>query len=239
MSRSHSENRCAPCGLYRPLCICALAPKLETRTRVLVLMHVRETPLTTNTARLAELALKNAELRVRGKRGEDLDCSDVAKNSEYSPGVLFPSVDAQILSPELVASLGKPLLLVVPDGNWKQTSKIQKRVPGLSELPKFKLPPGPPSEYRLRIAPKPEYVSTFEAILRAVKIAETPYIGPDRATELERVLHSYFKMKVERTLWSRGQLKADQVFGGVPDAAIEAFREAGRRGTALRDERIV
>ncbi len=231
MSRSHSENRCAPCGLYRPLCICDIAPKLETRTRVLVLMHVREMPLTTNTARLAELALKNAELRVRGKKGEDLDCSDVGANTEYYPGVLFPSADAEVLTPELVESFKKPLLLVVPDGNWKQTSKIQKRVPGLAHLPKFKLPPGPPSEYRLRIAPKPEYVSTFEAILRAVKIAETPYVGMEKAIEIEKILHGYFKMKVERTLWSRGLLKADQVFGGVPQKAIDSFYEAGSRGT--------
>ncbi len=194
-------------------------------------MHIRELPLTTNTARLAELALTNAELRVRGKKGEDLDCTDIKETRDYVPGVLFPAPDAKELTPELVESFGKPLLLVVPDGNWKQTSKIQKRVPGLADLPKFKLPPGPPSEYRLRIAPKPEYVSTFEAILRAVKIAETPFIGAAKANELERVLHSYFKMKVERTLWSRGLLKADQVFGGVPQAAIDAFREAGARGT--------
>lgn len=194
-------------------------------------MHIRETPLTTNTARLAGLALTNSEIRLRGKRGEDLDCRDVAAETDYTPAVLFPSPDAEVLTPARVASFGKPLLLVVPDGNWKQTSKIQKRVPGLASLPKVKLPPGPPSVYRLRLSPKPEYVSTFEAILRAVRIAEEPFVGVERAQEMERKLYEYFLMKVERTLWARGQLKGDQVFGGVPEAAVEAFRQAGIRGT--------
>lgn len=234
MSRNHSPNRCEECSIFKPLCVCALSPRLDLKTRVLILMHIREIPLTTNTARLAKLALLNSEIRLRGERpGEapPLDCTDLTREagSSETPArpalVLFPSEDARELTPEFARELkegGATPVLVVPDGNWKQCSKFARRVPGLEALPRVKLPPGPPSEYVLRKEPRPECVSTYEAIARALGILE--------GAEVERRLMEYFRLKQDRLLWARGVLPAEKVRGGVPQAAIDSFFEAGRRG---------
>jgi len=229
MSRNHSPNRCERCSILLPLCVCALSPRLALDTRVLILMHVREIPLTTNTARLAHLALPNSEIRLRGERpGEapPLDCADLAGDPARPAYVLFPSDDARTLTPELARDLkarGLKPTLVVPDGNWKQCAKFARRVPGLENLPRVKLPAGPPSEYLLRKEPRPECVSTFEAIARALGVLEGP--------EVEARLYEYFRLKQDRLLWARGVLAPEQVRGGIPQAAIDSFREAGRRGT--------
>ena len=54
-TRRKSDNRCPECRLFQPLCICAQIPKLELKTRLVVLMHWREWRLTTNTASLASV----------------------------------------------------------------------------------------------------------------------------------------------------------------------------------------
>lgn len=228
MSRSQSENRCEKCSLFNPLCICALSPNLTLDTRVVIVMHIREIPLTTNTARLATLSLTNSELRLRGVRGEELDCRDIPADSEYYPVVLFPSEDAIEITPEWAAGVraqGKKISLVVPDGNWKQCSKVSRRVAGLENLPRVKLPLGRPSEYILRKEPRPECLCTFEAVIRALGILHGRVV--------EEELYDYFRLKQDRVMWARGVLPTDQVRGGVPQAAIDSFHIAGARGRAL------
>jgi DTW domain-containing protein YfiP len=98
-------------------------------------------------------------------------------------------------------------------------------------MPKVKLPPGPPSEYRLRHSPHRENLSTFEAISRAMGILE--------GKAVQRTLEELFLKKVERTLWSRGQLAREKCLTGIPEAAYEFARLAGIAGGALaRSKRL-
>ncbi len=224
MGRTKSKDRCPRCVLRRTLCICALIPALPTRTRLIVVMHWLETRTTTNTGRLATLAIPLSEIRLRGQP-QVLDACQGVVVPERVPLLLFPTEDATELTPEFVASLDRPADLIVPDGTWKQASKVHYREPSLAGVRKVKLPPGPPSQYKLRIAPRPEAVSTFEAIARAFGILEGPQEGPRIQSELERV----FRLMVERTLWSRGRIQAADTEFGI---SKEAFDD--REGTLVR-----
>jgi DTW domain-containing protein YfiP len=233
MSRNHSPNRCETCQIFRPLCLCGHAPALELRTEVVIMMHFRELSLTTNTARLAKLALKHSEIRVRGRQNAQVDVFDLVNDPERMPLLLYPSEDSVELSEshrEQALQAGKRIVLIVPDGNWRQGSKGAKRTPGLEQVPCVRLPPGPPSEYRLRKAPRPEYVSTYEAIARAIGVLE--------GREVESTMMSYFRMKIDRMLWARGLLATEKVHGGVPQEAIDSFFIAGSRGSpaGIRDD---
>ena len=54
MSRYRKPHlRCADCRMHRSLCICALLPRLETRTRVVLLLHQLEIVKPTNTGLVA------------------------------------------------------------------------------------------------------------------------------------------------------------------------------------------
>jgi len=54
--------RCERCRLKQPHCICSAIPRVETRTRLLIVRHVYESRRRSNTARLAGLALPACEI---------------------------------------------------------------------------------------------------------------------------------------------------------------------------------
>ena len=203
-----------------------MIPALPTQTRLVVVMHWLETRTTTNTGRLATLAIPVSEIRLRGQPGAQDACQGVVVPGR-EPLLLFPTEDSIELTPDFVGNLRVPVDLIVPDGTWKQASKVHYREPSLQGVRKVRLPPGPPSQYKLRVAPRPEAVSTFEAIARAFGILEGPTEGPRIQAELERV----FRLMVERTLWSRGKIQADQTEFGISQ---EAFDD--REGTLARPQ---
>jgi DTW domain-containing protein len=184
--------RCIRCRMHAHLCVCDLVPTLETRTRVVFVVHRSENRKSTNTARLAAACLANSHLVVRGLLGEP---PRVAWDPASRPLVLFPSPDATTLT----AGEKAPTTLIVPDGTWRQASKMPRRIPELRDVPCVALPPGPPSAYRLRRRPRETGLATIEAVARALGILEGP--------EIEAALDRVFRAMVERTLRSRGRVR--------------------------------
>jgi DTW domain-containing protein YfiP len=207
--------------MYRPICLCSEIPEIRLATKLVVLMHYREQKLTTNTATLACLALPNSELHIRGELGERVDAESFLPVTGEAV-LLYPTDDAIELNAESLQRLQKPLTLIVPDGSWRQARKVASREPALLSIKRVKLPPGPPSGYRLRHSPHEENLSTFEAISRAIGIIE--------GRAIQEKLDELFLKKVERMLWSRGKLKPQDALTVIPPEAIEASHIAGARG---------
>lgn len=207
--------------MITPLCICELIPSIDIKTRVIVLMHYRESVLPTNTGKLAILTLKNSELRFRGQPSSEQVTAEGLFHDDRTTLLLYPDSTAQSLTQEYVETLGRPINLIVPDGSWRQARKMGTREPALAGVSHVKLMPGPLSEYRLRREHKPEGLATFEAIARALGIIE----GPGIQSQMEHV----FRVMVERTLWSRGRIRAADCKFPLPPAAIAAHR--GSSGT--------
>jgi DTW domain-containing protein len=101
--------------------------------------------------------------------------------------------------------------LIVPDGNWRQASKVRARVPGLCAIPCVTLSAPEPSRYRLRSEAHPHGLATMEAIARALGLLEGPAV--------RHALEHVFDVMVERTLWMRGSLAEGLVTGGIPSGA--------------------
>lgn len=201
-----SDHRCPGCEIRKPLCFCAWIPEITLKTRVLILMHTLEQPLTTNTAKLVVRALPNSEIRIHGKK-DDRRWTESLYEPDHQPFLLYPSPHAIELTPEFVSTLSKPVTLVVPDANWRQTHKFVRREPALVGIPHVKLPAGPPSEYRLRVQRYASGLCTLEAVARAIGVIESP----DAQSQLEAML----RIMVERTLWSRGRISASQCVSTV------------------------
>lgn len=167
--RGMPRPTCSRC--QRPLsrCLCTLIPDLDSRTRLLILQHPSETSHALNTARLAALGLRNAELQV----GEVFDqLPQWLARPEYRACLLFPGEAAMPLQPIQAGEL--PLLLVVPDGTWRKARKLLHLNPLLAALPRVSLSDAPASRYRLRKAPEAGALSTIEAIVCALETLETP-----------------------------------------------------------------
>ncbi|HRL21353.1 MAG TPA: tRNA-uridine aminocarboxypropyltransferase [Alcaligenes sp.] len=187
---SSSPRRCSRC--QRPLsrCLCPLIPSLPQPCPVLILQHSSEASHALNTARLAHLGLQETELWV----GESFESLPMRLAQAHRPVLLFPGPDAVQAGLPVAAGLwsacsnaysertsarhksalnmqtGSPDLIVVPDGTWRKARRILMVNPILQALPRWVLPPGPPSRYRLRKAPDPQAVSTLEAIARVLQI---------------------------------------------------------------------
>jgi DTW domain-containing protein YfiP len=201
--------------MHGSLCICPLIPRVATRTRLVLMIHRCEDRKPTNTGRLATLCLPNSDVHVRGHA--DLPSPPVSIAPGSLPVLLFPFEGAT----ELTAFAGskEPLTLIVPDGTWRQASKVRNRVPGLSDVPCVSLPADVPSTYRLRAEAHATGLATIEAIARAMGILEGPHVR----VALEHVFHAM----VERTLWSRGELGDHEVTGGIPEGAMRHDPRSG------------
>ncbi|MGE4340661.1 MAG: tRNA-uridine aminocarboxypropyltransferase [Pigmentiphaga sp.] len=151
----------------RPMshCLCAHIPAVSNRTRVVVLQHPDEAKHPLNTARLAVLGLRRAELWI----GEHFPQLEDAIVSVERALLLFPTKEE---SPPATHGGDGALLLIVPDGTWRKARKIVRANPVLNTLPCLSLPAGEPSEYRVRKASELAAVSTIEAIVRALTTLE-------------------------------------------------------------------
>lgn len=220
--------RCPDCRLRQSLCVCGLIPRLQTDTHLLVVLHQAEAHKSSNTGRLAARALARGAF-VQRIPGDEL-AAPLPIPAGAVPYLLYPDASAMPLA-EVAArhpADAAPVCLVVPDGTWGQASRMRRRLPMLAALPCVALPEpqeGDASSYRLRHAHLPERLSTLEAIARAVELLEATR-GRDGArvrAELERLL----RVMVERTLFARGKLRAEEVFGGLPPGAVRDHRGTG------------
>ncbi len=187
------EGRCPACYMRQEKCICELIPEIETRTFLTVVMHHRESFKTTNTARLACMALNNSRIVLRGLGSGPTDLT--LKTATHQPLLLTLAEPSQVLTKDYLAQFEKPIELIVPDGNWRQANKMGNREPALKNVPRIKLAPGPTSVYQLRHEHHPEGLSTLEAIARAFTVIESAAV--------EESLMKFFTVMVKRTLETR------------------------------------
>jgi len=176
-------TRCPRCVYRRELCLCAdldaLGP-VSTRTRVVILRHYTERTRSSNSGRLAHLAMPDSILHdVSGP-----DCGPEGPALGDGTWLVFPDGPAWTSAPPV-----PPKTLVFLDATWRQARRMRQRLPYLRGLPMMALAPVPAAE-RLRAAPAEGMVSTIEAIATALRLLE----GNGPADLLERA----FTIAVER-----------------------------------------
>jgi DTW domain-containing protein YfiP len=154
--------RCARC--LQPICICAVIPIITTRTRVIVLRHFSETNRSSNSGRLAHLALPNSEMIDHGVPHAPIDPTRLAQPGTW---LVFPEGE-----PWQAAPSPPPERIIILDATWAQARRMRQRAPGLRGMPVLNLPAAIAPAARLRAAPAPGLVSTIEAIARALRLLE-------------------------------------------------------------------
>jgi DTW domain-containing protein YfiP len=163
--------RCPRCLLQQRVCLCAEIPTVATRTRVVIVRHHLEQHRSSNSGRLAHLALPNSEIVDHGGRPgpAKLPALDGA-------WLLFPEGEPATRAPE-----PPPRQLIVLDATWSQARRMYRKLEALRGLPILRLPEGWRASARLREAPSADRVSTIEAIAGALRLLE----GDDKAAPLE------------------------------------------------------
>ena len=183
--------------MHKDRCICHALPQLSLRTKISVIIHSKELKRSTNTGRLAIKALTNSEMRIRGEGKEILDLSDLLIPS-YRTLLFYPTAEALELNQELVNESLLPIQLLVPDGNWRQASKVHYRHRELQNIPRVKISTPNMATRHLRAESTEAGMATLEAIAHALGIIE----GQD----VKRELLQFYELKLTETLKGRGKL---------------------------------
>ncbi len=197
-------NRCPECDASRTLCMCAVLPRLDLRTKISLVIHHRELSRSSNTGLLALRALVNCELRVRGEGWVMLDLSDLL-SPQYRTLLFYPCADAVELNRQLICEDPRPLQLIVPDGTWRQARKIHSRHRELKDLPRVKISTPNDSTFQLRAQSRPEGMATLQAIAAALRLIEGDWVGDQ--------LMQFYRARVARTLNARGVLRDSSEWG--------------------------
>jgi DTW domain-containing protein len=205
MRADRDPTPCPACRLQGWLCVCALAPRLHLRTPLVLVAHVRDLGRTSNTVRLLELAVRGTAVLCHGATPTPTDPA-AHLPANRTPLVLFPGHGARPLTPELVAALPSPPALVVPDGNWRQASRMVKRLPLLAGAVKVALPDRAFAGPAVRRNHEGHHMSTYEAVAQALGILEGDAVaGP---------LFDFYRRATDRLLLVRGKLTLRDVYGG-------------------------
>ena len=205
------QDCCPNCYSTRLQCLCDSIPRIDVKTRVCLNIHHREQSRSSNTGMLALRALINSDLRVRGKSAAPLDLSDLL-TSTYRPLFLFPAPEALELDREFLAQDPRPVQLIVPDGTWRQASKVYARQRDLHSVPRVKIGAPQRPGFTLRRQHRPEGMATLQALAHALGVIEGDHVKAQ--------LLQLYRTKLARSLAGRGLIVESSVVVSLPDAAM-------------------
>jgi DTW domain-containing protein YfiP len=177
-------------------CICKLIPSLDLKTKLSLVIHKNELKRTTNTGQLAVRALVNSEMHMLGQEGNPFHLESIIL-PQYHNLLFYPSTDAIELNADFLKEIDKPIHLIVPDGNWRQASKVHYRNQHITQLQRIKISQSNASQFYLRLETKPNGMATLEAIAHGLGLIE--------GLEVKNSLLTLYHEKLNRTLLSRGQ----------------------------------
>ncbi len=181
-------GRCPRCWVKVAHCVCAEVPRVETRTRVVVVRHEREAWKSTGTARVAGLALPHAAFVAFGDDPREADAAlPPLVEGAY---LLFPA------EPPAPWPRGPVPALVLLDGTWRQTRRMLRKLPSLQRLPRLSLPAQAAEVPRLREPTVEGGRSTLEALAEA--------LGRLEGDAVAAPLHALHALYVERVFRARG-----------------------------------
>jgi len=179
--------RCDRCALPVAVCLCAEVEPVATVVEVAIVRHVLELPKSTNTGRIAALALSRATVHDYGRKEARFD---PARLDLAGAGLLFPGGDP-------AAPPAGVKTLVVLDASWPQAKGMFARTSAFHRLPRVSVAPPAAAPIRLRHTDDPARMGTLEALVAALRLLGEP-AAADRLDAV-RVLH------VARILATRGR----------------------------------
>ena len=174
---------CPRCFLKIGRCLCSELPRIDSNIEFVIVRHIKEDWLTSNTARLAALILRKARI-VKYGNDEAFDDSLLSGDGTW---LLYPG-------PHQTRQPMAPRRFVVLDGTFRQARRMYKRISALRALPELSLCAPSQQPLRLRNPPRVDGLSTIEAIATV--------LGRFESTEIAEQLlaaHAEFVRRADAT----------------------------------------
>jgi DTW domain-containing protein YfiP len=187
-------------------CYCGQIRTFRSDARIVILQHPKETRNRVGTARMARLCLENSELIAGERVPREVRAREIASEPGTACVLLYPGPTAVDLAtlPANPAFAGRNLVVFVVDATWAMAKKMVKDSPTLSSLPRVAFEPRKPSGYLFRRQPRPEFVSTIEAIHEVIDLLDRtgryPIRPPGAHGNLLEVFNWMARRQASRTL---------------------------------------
>ena len=180
---------CPRCLLKVDQCLCSELTCIRSNIQIVIVRHVTEERLTSNTGRLAALMLSNVCIVPYGG-DEPFDEGPLRGDNSW---LLFP--DAESAAPR-----GRPQRLVVLDATFRQARRMYRKISGLRQLQRYALSTPEERTPGRRKSPRSDGLSTIEAIATALAQFESPQLAvPLMAAYAEFVRRSDISRGRKRT----------------------------------------
>ena len=151
-----NREMCYRCFWPKRLCWCESITPVDTRTKIVILMHPNEYKhKKAATGRFTHLCLKNSQIRVGIGFDENTTVQALLHDPLNYPVLLYPCEGAINISKEGFSKMSfqnKQLLVFLLDATWNQANKMFKTSKSIQELPRIMFVPAEKSRYIMRSA---------------------------------------------------------------------------------------
>jgi len=192
-----SRDMCFRCLRPKDLCQCPAGDPMETRTRIVLLMHPKELKRQRcGTGRLTCLHLKNSEIVPGVGFDDNPRVRALIDDPGNFPVLLYPGKQAWNLSERGFPAGeldGRRLVVFLVDATWSCSRIVLRESPGLLRLPCVMFTPREKSRWVIKRQPRPECLSTLEAVHELLSSLESA--GLDTYPDKTRLLSAFEKMQ--------------------------------------------
>jgi DTW domain-containing protein YfiP len=179
------RSLCNNCRYPQNVCICPWLCRIDCAAHITILQHHRESLHAKNTARLVQLAIPDADVRVVQANTDLTRAIGIQDDAPYA--VFFPTRDSRPFEKNLSSfSANTYRHILFLDGSWKQASGMAQHLSGNPDLHFFHFDNPPPSRYQIRHTPQPCALSTIEAVALVLQKAFSVDTQP-----LSELLHGF------------------------------------------------
>jgi len=170
---------------------------METRTRIVLLMHPKELRhQKCTTGRLTCLNLARSEIIPGVGFDDNRRVRELIDDPGNCPVLLYPGCDAVTLRAGGLSSTflgGRKLVVFLVDATWHCSRKMVRESPSLLRLPRLVIEPRSPSRYTIKRQPAGWCLSTIEATHELLLDLEAA--GLDDYTDKGRLLGAFDAMQ--------------------------------------------
>jgi DTW domain-containing protein len=221
-----SREMCYRCFWPKSLCWCSSVTPIDTRTKIVILMHPKEYKQEkAGTGRLAHICLNNSEIHMGICFDRQEPVQALIRDPSNFPVLLYPCKEAVTVSEHgfFAAVPGdRRLTVFLLDGTWSLANKMFLRSRTLQALPKIMFVPEEKSRYLIKKQPHDWCLSTIEAAHELLNALEKA--GLDRYPRPAQMLDLFARMQ-------------DYQIASMKDPARQKYRPwEGRRFRERKDK---
>jgi DTW domain-containing protein YfiP len=198
VARGSRAPRCPACRVIFSHCLCALRPRVPTRSGMCLIMCDIEPLKPSNTGWLIADVVADTAAFGWTRTAVDPALLTLLADPQWQPYLVFPGefVAPQRVVTEVPVGSGKRPLFVLLDATWPEARKMFRKSPYLDHLPVLSLQPEQLSRYRLRRSTRDDHLCTSEVAALCLALAGEQHAADTLEAYLDVFTSHYLNAKV-------------------------------------------